>query len=146
MDGREFFKVAERLKERSSEAEFRSAVSRAYYGAFILACQLQRSWGFNVPVGPQAHGVVRNRLQACDQPEISDVSQAGSKLGDLHSRRLDADYLRKENVGEKKTATRWVEVARDIITQLEGCESDPKKTKVILAIKTYEDKIKPPSR
>jgi uncharacterized protein (UPF0332 family) len=34
MTGRDFIACAERLAQNSAEAELRSAVSRAYYGAF----------------------------------------------------------------------------------------------------------------
>jgi len=141
MDGKEFFMVAENLMEGTKEAEYRSAVSRAYYGAFLCGRQLLTDWGFTVEKESKAHGEVRQKFRACEQAGIIDVAKAASNLYDLHSARLDADYLKTKKIGEREVARRWVEIARSIIAQLEGCKNEPKKTRVIEAIKDYEAKI-----
>jgi uncharacterized protein (UPF0332 family) len=53
--GKDFLILAELWITGTSEAEWRSAVSRAYYAAFHVARQLLRTLGFLVPRGDQAH-------------------------------------------------------------------------------------------
>ena len=89
MHGEDFITVAHELANGDSEAHWRSAVSRAYYGAFHVARQAVIDEGGTVEKGPAAHGEVRNWL--LNRPEESLV-EAGSNLGDLHGRRIRADY------------------------------------------------------
>ena len=51
MTGRDFVACAEQFAKGSSEAELRSAVSRAYYGAFHEAC--------TVAIGKRLVGLLR---------------------------------------------------------------------------------------
>ncbi len=139
MDGREFLKFAKILISGNCEAEYRSAVSRAYYGAFNFARQLLEDWTFDVNKGPGGHGDVSNMFSNCG---IQDVEKAANKLSDLHGRRIDADYLRKEDIGKKKTADFYVSIAEDIVKNFERCLDEPNKTNAIKGITSYNLKIK----
>ena len=55
IDGRDYLTLAKTWITGASEAEWRSAVSRAYYAAFHEARDLLRNLGFAVPRGDQAH-------------------------------------------------------------------------------------------
>src|ERR1700730_7159317 len=66
----------------------RSAVSRAYYAAFQTACQFLEELNIHVPAST-GHGDVRNYLGNSGDLELA---EAGSSLGTLHSKRIDADY------------------------------------------------------
>lgn len=138
MDGREFLEVAKSLINGNKEAEYRSAVSRAYYGAYNFAVQLLESWGFHVEKGTGGHGKTRYRFSQCG---VSDLKDAASKLADLHSRRIDADYLKKENVGKQKTASLYVNLGEEIVKTFELCIHDPTKTKVIEGIREYDSSL-----
>ncbi|MGR3309772.1 MAG: HEPN domain-containing protein [Candidatus Brocadiales bacterium] len=142
MDGKDFLKVATSLVEGTEEAEYRSAVSRAYYAAFLFARQLLVEWGFQVKHAYGGHDELYKRFHNCGQTEIV---EAASDLKDLYSRRLDADYLRKNNkinIGQQKTAKLYVLFAEKIIAQLETCREYPIKKKVIEGIRLYDAKIK----
>ena len=139
MDGRDFLKVAKSLIAGSSEAEYRSAVSRAYYGAYNFARQLLDDWSFEVSVGSSGHGEVRNMFSNCG---VQDIEVAANKLNDLHGRRIDADYLRKDDIGKQNNAKLYVGIAVDIVKTLEKCLVDPHKTTAINGIRTYRLKIK----
>jgi uncharacterized protein (UPF0332 family) len=89
MNPRDFLDVADALIEGSSEAEWRSAVSRAYYAAFHIARQLLRQCGFQVPEADQAHAYLWLRLSNCGHP---DVQNAGHELKELRTARNWADY------------------------------------------------------
>ena len=89
MDPREFHRLAAQLVGGTSPAEFRTAVSRAYYAAYNVAVQILEEMGFRVSRGPAGHGEVQNRLSNCGDGEVIRV---GSQLATLHSKRIQADY------------------------------------------------------
>jgi uncharacterized protein (UPF0332 family) len=55
MNGRDFLPLATQLAGGTTEAEWRSAVSRAYYAAFHVARRLLSELGFTVPRADRAH-------------------------------------------------------------------------------------------
>src|SRR5687767_792931 len=89
MDPRDFLDVAFDLAGEFREADWRSAVSRAYYAAFHVASDFMRQCGFNVPQGEQAHGHAWLRLA---NSQDASLAQAGQDLHHLRGRRNRADY------------------------------------------------------
>src|SRR5579864_8909142 len=89
MDVRNFLEVAWSLLEEHREAEWRSAVSRAYYSAFHVSRQLLNECGFAVPRADQAHAYLWLRLSNAGHP---DVQKAGAQLSFLRQERNKADY------------------------------------------------------
>ena len=89
MDGASLLDVADRLLEGETEADWRSAVSRAYYAAFHVGRQLLLDCGFRLPRGEQSHAAMSLRLGNADYPEVVD---AGRDLSELRSMRNVADY------------------------------------------------------
>jgi len=89
MDPREFHALASRLASGPGPAEFRSAISRSYYGAFNVGADTLRDLGFPVGKGAAAHGEVQKCLWNAGDTA---VAAAASQLDDLHSRRNRADY------------------------------------------------------
>jgi hypothetical protein len=61
MGGTDFLHLAVRLSGGATEAQWRSAVSRAYYGAFHLARDFVESCGVTLPKTAEAH----DKLQWC---------------------------------------------------------------------------------
>src|SRR5712692_3941849 len=68
--GLDFLTLAETWIQGTTEAEWRSAVSRAYYAAFHEARQLVRDLGFVVPRADQAHAYLWLRLSNCGDPQV----------------------------------------------------------------------------
>src|SRR5260370_19526286 len=89
MHGRDFFTLASVLAKGSTEAEWRSAVSRAYYAGFHIARNLLLACGFSVPRGEHAHAHLWLRLSNCKN---ADVENAGADLKSVRSGRNWADY------------------------------------------------------
>jgi uncharacterized protein (UPF0332 family) len=89
MDPHDFLDLAGTLADGMSEAEWRSAVSRAYYGVFHLARKLLLQCGFSVPQADQAHAYLWLRLSNSGHP---DMQSAGADLKVLRSKRNQADY------------------------------------------------------
>ncbi len=112
MHGRDFLQLADALAAGSTEAEWRSAVSRAYYAAFHVARALLLHCGFAVPRGEQAHAYLWRRLSNASQAE---VVAAGGNLLDLRRERNWADYD-LERPFHQPTAASQAKVARETVT------------------------------
>src|SRR5438876_3717736 len=89
MDFREYLSLAFTLANGGTEAEWRSATSRAYYAAFHVARELLSDLGFIVPRGDRAHAYLWLGLgNSGEAPVIT----AGKNLNDLRGERNRADY------------------------------------------------------
>jgi uncharacterized protein (UPF0332 family) len=87
--GEEFLKLAEAYATGTSEADWRSAVSRAYYAAFHVARDFMTSLGFVTPRAEAAHAFLWRRLGNCG---LAPLALAGSRLNQLRGERNRADY------------------------------------------------------
>jgi hypothetical protein len=95
MDPLEYLRVADLWVQGASEAEWRSAVSRAYYAAFHVARHLLLSCQFRVPQGERAHAYVWLRLGAGEEPRGSALPHATRLRPELGAgRRLAATVMR----------------------------------------------------
>lgn len=75
MNGTEFLRPALKLSASTAEAELCSAVSRAYYGAFHLACDLVAGFGIELPASADAHQKLRFCLDASGDPGAAMASK-----------------------------------------------------------------------
>ena len=108
MTGRDFVACAEQFARGPTEAVLRSAVSRAYYGAFHEALALLHTCGVWLPKTEQVHVKLGYCLRDCGD---SDAAEAGRELEILRSKRKAADY---DLVDDRFVAARAVssEIAR----------------------------------
>lgn len=115
MDPNEFYVLAVELAKTGRAAALRSATSRAYYAVYNVVVDALDAI---VPIsrGPQAHKEIQRLLLATQEHLLI---QVGSDLGDLHSRRCDADYRldRKEPENPKTVEATLIE-ARQMIDTL----------------------------
>jgi uncharacterized protein (UPF0332 family) len=134
MNPRDFLSVANALAAGTTEAEWRSAVSRAYYAAFHAARQLFRDLGFRVPRGDQAHAYLWMRLSNCGNGQLI---ATGQNLRDLRSERNQADYdidiplPRTTALVQSRTADR-------LIQSLYAGRIEPTRTQITDAMRIYE--------
>jgi uncharacterized protein (UPF0332 family) len=116
---RDLLLVAEGLCQLNcGTAQFRSAISRAYYAAFLVADLFLKQMALPVRNREQ-HKIVQERLEAGNDIPIK---TAASRLALLRSRRKDADY--KMSVRPEETADcaiRSIRMAGDIIRELDRC-------------------------
>jgi uncharacterized protein (UPF0332 family) len=134
MSGREFLLVARDLLAGSTEAGWRSSVSRAYYAAFHVARQRLEEFGFTVPRGERAHAYLWLRLSNCGDPQVQD---SGQRLNALRGQRNRADY----DVGKAfshPTADGEVRIAESIIQIIDAAAVEPTRTQITNAMKIYE--------
>jgi uncharacterized protein (UPF0332 family) len=134
MNGRDFLASANRLLRSTEEADWRSAVSRAYYAAFHVARQLLTDLQFRVPWGERAHAYLWLRLSNCGDPQ---VESAGRSLQRLRGDRNRADYDLHHSLA-RSWAPPLVQEARQIIAILDTATMDPIRTQITDAMKIYE--------
>ena len=132
--GPDFLVLAESWINNATEADWRSAVSRAYYGAFHAARRLMHDLGFAVPRADRAHAYLWLRLSNCG---VAAVSRAGADLNTLRSDRNRADYDIDRTVAHAD-AQLQVQTARRILQVRDAAKVDPTRTEITEAMKTYE--------
>lgn len=137
MNGRDFIRVAETLSAGNSEAEWRSAVSRAYYAAFHAARDFLANCGFSAPRADRAHTYAWLRLANSGHPE---TATAGNQLNNLRGQRNYADYDVRRPLSRADSGAQ-IENAWEIIRALDGVAANSNKTQLIEAIKTYEHDV-----
>lgn len=99
MTGEDFISIATQLLAGNSEAHYRSAVSRAYFGAFHVARDFVRSCGILVSFGPEAHKSVRWCLGNAGSDKLADAAR---QLESLRLVRNKADYDLTDRRFEKR--------------------------------------------
>lgn len=132
--GHDFQRLAETWITGAAEAEWRSAVSRAYYGAFHVARQLLQDLGFQVPRGDQAHAYLWLRLSNCGDPN---VQVAGSDLNTLRPERNRSDYDVSLTL-RHRDANLQVQAANRIIHMLDAVSKNSIRQTITNAMRVYE--------
>jgi uncharacterized protein (UPF0332 family) len=135
MNAREFLSVAQQLSLGTTEASWRSAVSRAYYAAFHVAKELLEDLGFTVPRADRAHSYLWLRLANCGD---TIVQQAGSDLNDLRRDRNWADYDLVRPIMRQVVVQDQLPLAAWIIQALDSARMEPTRTAITDAMKIYE--------
>ena len=134
MTGRDFLAVAKQLAAGGTEAEWRSAISRAYYAAFHVARELLEDLRFTVPHADRAHAYLSRRLANCGQARIQ---QGGAGLNTLRGVRNQADYDLHRPVTVQLAALH-VRVAEQNIQSLQVALQEPMRSQVTMAMRIYE--------
>ena len=110
MDAKDFLKIAKKLLKYNSEANWRTSIGRSYYAIFNYLKQECQALNLHISSGPAGHGELKNYLYNCGIDEGIDI---GSKIGDLLTQRIKADYELGEEVTQN-TARLMFEKAQDI--------------------------------
>jgi uncharacterized protein (UPF0332 family) len=135
MDETGFLQLADELSTGSRQADWRTAISRAYYAAFHKARMLLRQGGFHVPEAEQAHAYLWLRLSNSGH---ADVENAGKDLYELRRMRNRADYDFGYPLHEA-SAIDYVGLAMDIVQLFHQLANEAAiLNRVVDAIKIYE--------
>ena len=127
--------LADQLATRDTQAAFRTAVSRAYYGAFHAAVALIREMGVLLPVGPESHQKVRFCLS--ESGNALGV-QAGESLQILRQERNCADYdLDEPTAFNAKIAYQRIKRARAVVSLLQGYRVEPLRSHFRIKLRDY---------
>jgi hypothetical protein len=133
MNGRDFLAVAERLVTASTEADWRSATSRAYYASFHVTRHLFFDLGFAVPRADRAHQYLVLRLSNCGETA---GEQAGRDFDTLRRLRNRADYDEEPGLPQAQ-AVASVRLAKDLVRVLDSVRRGP-RDEITETIKAYE--------
>jgi uncharacterized protein (UPF0332 family) len=134
MNGRDFLPLASRLAAGTTEADWRTAVSRAYYATFHVAWRLLADSNFTVPRADRAHQYLVFRLSNCGEAA---VEQAGRDLETLRRLRNRADYDEAPALPQPQAAAA-VQVAESIIQALDAARQEPARTRIRDGMIVYE--------
>ena len=134
MDFRDYLTLARTLAGGSTEAEWRSACSRAYYAAFHVARSLLAGLHFRVAKADRAHSYLWLRLSNAG---VLQVTQAARQLNDLRRDRNQADYD-EHHTFTRARAIQNVDFAEQVIQALDAAGVEPIRTQITDAIKVYE--------
>ena len=137
MNPTELLDLASRLISDGTEAAFRAAVSRAYYGAFHSAVLLIKEMGVSLPVGPESHQKVRFCLmESAEAPAL----QAGDSLQVLRKHRNQADYdLDESTLFDAPNTLRRIQRAREILGQLKACREEPIRSRFRVKVRALRN-------
>jgi len=139
MLGEEFLGVAARLSASSREADVRSSVSRAYYGAFHVAAQFLEDCGVRLPRSAAAHEKLRYCLQASGDGA---VIGAANRLDSLRSARNRADYdLANSSFGSSAKAVLQLAIAQAVVDEIAGFSDAPNNAALRSAIRSYASSV-----
>jgi uncharacterized protein (UPF0332 family) len=134
MNWRDFLLLATRLATGTTEADWRTSVSRAYYAAFHVARRLLADLQFMVPRADRAHQYLVYRLSNSGEAA---VEQAGRDLDTLRRLRNRADYDEIPALTQSQ-ATAVVQLAESIIQALDAARQEPARTRIRDAMIVYE--------
>jgi uncharacterized protein (UPF0332 family) len=134
MNWRDFLSLANRLAAGTSEADWRTAVSRAYYAAFHITRRLFADLSFTVPRADRAHQYLVYRLSNCGE---SVLEQAGRDLDTLRRLRNRADYDEVPALAQPQAGA-GVRLAEGIIQALDAARQEPARTRMRDATIVYE--------
>ena len=125
MTGEDFISFSGRIAAQTAfgAAGYRSAVSRAYYGAFHCAREfLARQFSFHCRTREQEHLWLQRHFLNCSVPDAHDV---GKLLETLHAHRKKADYdLSATEADAQSHAMACVLRAEQVRRKLQSCSSD----------------------
>jgi uncharacterized protein (UPF0332 family) len=134
MTGRDFLSLAARLASGTEEADWRTAVSRAYYAAFHTARSLLTELGFAVPREERAHKYLSFRFS---NAQVGRAARVGLDLDNLRTERNRADYD-LDDPFDAADALQQVQIAQQMLQALDALGNEPERTALTDAIKTYE--------
>jgi len=134
-DPQEFIKLAERILRNSPGAsEARTAIGRAYYGAFHAAKRpLEQSFRFSKQ--ENVHQQIRMLFINCSSVDAREI---GRNLDDLRDRRNNADYRLDDTVVDQPmTATDCLQLAKRAIMKVQQLLAGPNASSVIAEMKAW---------
>ena len=114
MRGQDFLQVAEDIYAAAdvTQGPMRTAVSRAYYGAFLEVREVLRPFRGKVRLdGYGSHKCVRDLLNNCGVERSKEIHD---QLADLYKQREDADYELKATINAR-TVHFCIRAATEII-------------------------------
>jgi uncharacterized protein (UPF0332 family) len=143
MDSREFIAFSGKVVT-FGPAGTRSAISRAYYGAFHFSRSILIELGIRVSGSGVSHAILINYLQAVSH---SDCRTAGTLLSHLHTNRVKADYDLQDVEPEsielaQKCVVRAHELMRSLTQYRDACLANAAVRQDLIAAVARVDSVR----
>ena len=134
MNPRDFLKVATKLSKSDTTAEYRTAISRAYYAAYNVGVELLEGMGCAISKSAAGHEQLSSNFNNSEDLELSKIS---TQLNDLRSKRNIADYrLERTEIENQKNSQAIVMQAEKMIKFLDRSITGPRRDKIAKSINT----------
>ncbi len=131
------------VRPTAGPAAFRSAVSRAYYGAYHRARQLLEALGIRCTTGKSNEHMYLQRL--LQGSSVAEAVEVGRLLGNLLENRRDADYelaeASAETIGLAKACS---ERAHDLLVLIAQCEQPTLAAAIKQGVLAYKGRTNDP--
>jgi uncharacterized protein (UPF0332 family) len=112
-----------------AEARYRSAISRAYYGAFHLTVAFLAEFNVRIPGNATGH---QRAYECLFGTNVDLAKEAARSLNDLRGERISADYkLNVRGLDSQPNAREKVELAITIRQLLEQCRIEPVRSAIV---------------
>lgn len=140
MRGDEFLSLANRLANdpMSGPAAIRTAISRAYYGAFLSVLSFVKDElgiSCRVPSKATEHQSLPQLLANC---KVALAVDLGQRLTNLHQSRKEADYEMDNLAQEKRSAAvDSIRRATLIFGLLNQCKAEPTRSQIAAGLMQY---------
>lgn len=139
MNPADFIALAVKLSNSQQEVDLRTAVSRAYYGAFHSARELLEECGIGFPAKEAFGAAIHTKVRYClANAGNTDARKATNKLGALRSQRNSADYDLKSDhfsVSHGNAVKVNVRIAIEIVDALQRCRGE-------IALPDFREKVR----
>ena len=143
--GTEFIQLANRWSvlpaPNGTEAVWRTAIGRAYYGAFHIAQDFLLALGARLPAAKEQRSVHQFVQMALHNSKDDQIVKAASLLYDLGEYRKDADYeLAESEHGRQKLAQQCHCMAGDVRDLIVNCDAE-RQGAIQSAVRTWQQII-----
>ncbi|HJT32787.1 MAG TPA: hypothetical protein VJ783_12160 [Pirellulales bacterium] len=135
----DFIALAIKLSSSRNEADLRSAVSRAYYGAFHVARQFLGDCGVRFSAKELYAAEIHKKVRFClGESGNADAHLAGDNLRTLRSQRNEADYnLESTDFLVRGGVMVTVRLAPEIVDAFQRCRAEPAFSEARAKIRSY---------
>jgi len=135
MNPRDFLQIAKDLLKIDEPAKCRTAFNRSYYAAYNVGVYLLEEAGIRISKSYSGHHELNDRLGNCG---IKMLEEAQSKLANLGSQRIKADYRMNDSRVEKiNNAQKVIKTSENIIQVFDSYASNSGKKKIEEGVKKY---------
>jgi uncharacterized protein (UPF0332 family) len=143
MDPRDFITLAIKLSNSANEGERRTAVNRAYFGAFHLAREFLEDCGIVFSRKELDGAEIHRKVRFClSESHDADGIFAGDKLRSLRQQRNEADYdLKSMRFRISREVAASIRAAQEIDDALRRCRAEPGFTDVREKIRVYASDV-----
>jgi uncharacterized protein (UPF0332 family) len=132
-----FLETADRLAVGTTEGDWRSAVSRAYYAVFHFFSEWLQANGTSLGKRDQAHRNLPLGLFNCGAPQLQPLAR---RIEDLGKQRTGADYHLAVVVSQSE-ATDAVQEARGIVADFQAILTTTPAATIATGFHSYLQRI-----